>query len=173
MRKQTHVARAPLGLRALIGALTPGHHGSVFGAETAANYEGVPLAILREQLASNDSYQDVIFAAADRDFPGSNLGPDGKSCARECPDITAMGGLLVRRRHSVVRAERDQRKGGRAMNAPRDERAEAAVNALQEAALLSGYLRRLMTDQLSELGKLHAALEKARAALQAGKGGAA
>jgi hypothetical protein len=59
------------------------------------------------------------------------------------------------------------------MNAPRDERAEAAVNALQEAALLSGHMRRTMSEQLSDLGKLHAALEKARAALQAGKGGAA
>jgi hypothetical protein len=29
-----------------------------------------------------------------------------------------------------------------------------------------------MTEQLADLGKLHAALEKARAALQAGKGGA-
>jgi hypothetical protein len=55
----------------------------------------------------------------------------------------------------------------------RDERIETAVNALQEAALLSGYLRRLMTDQLSELAKLHQALEKTRAALMmAGKGGA-
>ena len=56
--------------------------------------------------------------------------------------------------------------------ASRDERTEAAANALQTAALLSGHLRRTMTEHLADLGKLHAALEKARAALQAGKGGA-
>lgn len=53
----------------------------------------------------------------------------------------------------------------------RDERTEAAANALQTAALLSGHLRRTITENLADLGKLHAALETARAALQAGKGG--
>ncbi len=62
------------------------------------------------------------------------------------------------------------------MTAPaRDERVEAAVNAMQEAALLTGYLRRTLTDNLTDLGKLHAAIARAAAALRPGhdeKGGA-
>ena len=57
----------------------------------------------------------------------------------------------------------------------RDVQVETAVNALQEAALLTGYLRRCLTDNMTDLGKLDAAIERAAAALRPGrdeKGGA-
>lgn len=54
----------------------------------------------------------------------------------------------------------------------RDERNEEAVNALQSAVLLAGELRLTLHDDLTTLGKLHAALQRAVAALQREKGGA-
>lgn len=54
-------------------------------------------------------------------------------------------------------------------NHERNVRQESAVNALQEATLLAGYLRRTMDANLTDLTKLHAALERARMALLDGK----
>ena len=51
----------------------------------------------------------------------------------------------------------------------RDERMEAAADALQVAGLQAGHLRRALTDILAEMTMLHAALERARTALQAGR----
>jgi len=52
----------------------------------------------------------------------------------------------------------------------RDERNEEAVNALQAAVLLASELRVTLHDDLTTLGKLHAALQRAVAALRE-KGG--
>jgi len=56
------------------------------------------------------------------------------------------------------------------MNMPRDERNEQAVNALQSAVLLAAELRVTLHEDLTTLGKLHAALQRAVAALRE-KGG--
>jgi hypothetical protein len=53
----------------------------------------------------------------------------------------------------------------------RDDRIEEAVNALQSAVLLAGELRVTLHDDLTTLGKPHAALQRAVAALRE-KGGA-
>jgi hypothetical protein len=54
----------------------------------------------------------------------------------------------------------------------RDERIEAAVNALQTAILHAGHLQLTLHEDVTELGKLYAALQRAVAALQREKGGA-
>ena len=47
----------------------------------------------------------------------------------------------------------------------RDERMEAAADALQVAGLQAGHLRRALTDMMADVATLHAALERARTAL--------
>ena len=86
-------APAPLGLRLLFSALQPDGYNQQFGESMAATYRDVPQAILDEQTAEQDSYQQAIFTVTDRDFPGDNFGPDGNQLARECPDITATCGF--------------------------------------------------------------------------------
>jgi len=44
---------------------------------------------------------------------------------------------------------------------------EAAADALQVAGLQAGHLRRALTDMMADVATLHAALERARTALQA------
>ena len=72
---------APTGLRLLFRALEPGD----YAVRSPDHYRGAPSKILEAQADAADSYHELIFAAAERDFPDCD--------ASASSELTAMAGF--------------------------------------------------------------------------------
>lgn len=75
---------APLGMRAVFAAVQPYDH----GVTNVDAFADVPGAVLRTMYGGkHGDLMDVFKRAANRDFPGTEFGPDGNQRASECIDV--------------------------------------------------------------------------------------